>query len=74
MTWKDSLTGKPAAPQFDHPGQVVIYMVLNYFDCDNFADLYYSDLLEAVEEKLRLDAIKHRGLKGLPPKEELGKN
>jgi hypothetical protein len=36
-------------------------MILDYFDCDNSADLYYGDLLAAVEEKLRLVEIKFGG-------------
>ena len=41
-------------------------MILDYFDCDNSADLYFGDLRKAIAEKLRLSEIKHYGLKGLP--------
>jgi hypothetical protein len=71
MKWMDSRTGKPANTKLR---TAVLYMILDYFDCDNSADLYYSDLLAAVEEKLRLVAIKFGGLKGLPRKKELGQN
>jgi hypothetical protein len=75
LKWMDSRTGKPARIDLvcANPAEVdlrraVIYMILDYFDCDNSADLYYGDLLAAVEEKLRLTAIKFRGLRGLPRK------
>lgn len=59
MRWMDSRTGKPAST--DLPG-AVIYMILDYFDCDNSANLYYRHLLAAVREKLRLLKIKFGGL------------
>ena len=71
MKWMDSRTGKPANTKLR---TAVLYMILDYFDCDNSPDLYYSDLLAAVEEKLRLTAIKFRGLRGLPRKKDLGRN
>jgi hypothetical protein len=49
-------------------------MILDYFDRDNMSHLYYGDLLAAVEEKLRLVAIKFGGLTGLPKKRNLGRN
>ena len=72
--WLDSLTGELAFFDRADLRTAVIYMILDYFDCDNSADLYYRDLMAAVEEKLRLVAIKHRGLKGLPEKKDLGRN
>jgi hypothetical protein len=71
MKWTDSLTGKAANTDLR---RAVIYMILDYFDCDNSADLYYGDLLAAVEEKLRLVEIKFGLLKGLPRKKDLGRN
>ena len=74
MRWIDSLTGKRAYPNRADLPRAVLYMILDYFDCDNSADLYYGDLLASVEEKLRLEQIKFGGLKGLPSKKELGRN
>jgi hypothetical protein len=74
MRWFDSLTGKLAFPNRADLRTAVLYMILTYFDSANEPDLYFGDLMRAVEEKLRLDAIKHGGLKGLPEKKDLGQN
>jgi len=71
LKWRDSLTGEIAETEL---GIAVIYMILDYFDCDNSSDLYFCDLLAAVEEKLRLTDIKFHGLAGLPKKRDLSRN
>jgi hypothetical protein len=58
IRWMDSRTGKPADTDLR---TAVIYMILDYFDCDNSADLYYGDLLASVKGKLRLVKIKFGG-------------
>jgi hypothetical protein len=70
LKWRDSITGETAYTEL---GLAVIYMILDYFDCDNSSGLYFGDVLAAISEKFRLLAIKD-GLKGLPPKEGLGRN
>jgi hypothetical protein len=50
-----------------------MYMILDYFDCENSSGLYFGDVLAVISEKLRLLEIKD-GLKELPRKEGLGRN
>jgi hypothetical protein len=70
LKWRNSLTGEIA---YNELGLAVLYMILDYFDCDNSSGLYFRDVLEAIAEKLRLQAIKG-GLEGLPQEQDLGSN
>jgi hypothetical protein len=73
LQWRDSRTGEIAYTDNNKLNAAILYMILDYFDCDNSSDLYYGHVLDAISEKLRLQAIKD-GLKELPPKEDLGRN
>jgi hypothetical protein len=42
LKWRDSITGETAYTEL---GLAVIYMILDYFDCDNSSGLYFGDLL-----------------------------
>jgi hypothetical protein len=61
LKWRDSRTVEIAYTELN---KAILYMILDFFDCDNSSDLYYDDVLEAISEKLRLLAIKD-GLKRL---------
>jgi hypothetical protein len=71
LQWRDSISGGLAETDLRI---AVIFMILDYFDCDNTPDLYFGDLSAAITEKLRLMEIKFGGLKGLPEKKALGPN
>jgi hypothetical protein len=63
LKWRDSITGEIAYTE-PELNRAILFMILDFFDCDNSSDLYYGDVLGAISEKLRLQAIKD-GLKGL---------
>jgi hypothetical protein len=63
LKWRDSITGEIAYTE-PELNTAILYMILDFFDCDNSSDLYYAHVLEAIHEKLRLQSIKE-GLKEL---------